>query len=257
MALNLDENSPLPDIVGVNVFFYYDRQCYTRNCFLFMQKKFNVLPQTAWSASSLWAVEMKPLGVLFISLATLGLGEGLILLSDLGSAPWTVLSQGVAIQGDFSVGWASFLISCVVMLFWFPLRLRVGLGTVLNILVIALFLGLSVEFMPKPTALLSRYFYLTVGILLFGIGSAFYLTCHQGAGPRDGLMVGLCQRFRLKVGMVRTTMEVSVCVLGFLLGGKLGIGTVLFAVSIGWVVQATLLCLLKLPHCIHKGNRLC
>lgn len=79
------------------------------------------------------------IGVLFISLATLGLGEGLILLSDLGSAPWTVLSQGVAIQGDFSVGWASFLISCVVMLFWFPLRLRVGLGTVLNILVIALF----------------------------------------------------------------------------------------------------------------------
>lgn len=111
--------------------------------------------------------------------------------------------------------------------------------------------------MPKPTALLSRYFYLTVGILLFGIGSAFYLTCHQGAGPRDGLMVGLCQRFRLKVGMVRTTMEVSVCVLGFLLGGKLGIGTVLFAVSIGWVVQDTLLCLLKLPHCLHKGNRLC
>lgn len=94
-----------------------------------------------------------------------------------------MLSQGVAIQGDFSVGWASFLISCVVMLFWFPLRLRVGLGTVLNILVIALFLGLSVEFMSKPTALLSRYFYLTVGILLFGIGSAFYLTCHQGAGP--------------------------------------------------------------------------
>ncbi|HHT7856739.1 membrane protein YczE [Pasteurella multocida] len=225
--------------------------------FSFYAKKYNVLPKTVWSASSLWALEIKSFFVLFVSLAILGIGEGLILLSDLGSAPWTVLSQGVSIQGNFNVGWASFIISCIVMLFWLLLKLRVGLGTVLNILVIALFLGLSVEFMPKPTALLSRYFYLTVGILLFGIGSAFYLTCHQGAGPRDGLIVGLCQRFRLKVGMVRTTMEVSVCVLGFLLGGKLGIGTVLFAVSIGWVVQATLLCLLKLPHCLHKGNRLC
>ncbi|MDH3002900.1 YczE/YyaS/YitT family protein [Pasteurella multocida] len=225
--------------------------------FSFYAKKYNVLPKTVWSASSLWALEIKSFFVLFVSLAIFGIGEGLILLSDLGSAPWTVLSQGVSIQGNFNVGWASFIISCIVMLFWLPLKLRVRLGTVLNILVIALFLGLSVEFMPKPTALLSRYFYLTVGILLFGIGSAFYLTCHQGAGPRDGLIVGLCQRFRLKVGMVRTTMEVSVCVLGFLLGGKLGIGTVLFAVSIGWVVQATLLCLLKLPHCLHKGNRLC
>ncbi|MGC6404923.1 YczE/YyaS/YitT family protein [Bisgaard Taxon 45] len=221
-----------------------------------MQKKFNVLPKTSWSASSIWALESKPFGVLVISLAILGIGEGLILLSDLGSAPWTVLSQGVSIQGGFSVGWASFMISCLVMLLWLPLKLRVGLGTILNILVIALFLGLTAAFMPKPTALLSRYLYLIVGILLFGIGSAFYLTCHQGAGPRDGLMVGLCQRFRLKVGMVRTTMEVSVCVLGFLLGGKLGIGTLLFAISIGWVVQGTLLLLLNWPHSLHKGNRL-
>ncbi|MGC7559870.1 YczE/YyaS/YitT family protein [Pasteurella sp. PK-2025] len=219
-----------------------------------MQKKFHVLPQTPWAASSFWAIETKSLTVLICSLAILGIGEGLILLSHLGSAPWTVLSQGVALQANVSVGWSSFMISCVVMLFWLPLKLRLGLGTILNIIVIAFFLGLTAEFMPKPTALFNRYFYLSIGILLFGVGSAFYLTCHQGAGPRDGLMVGFCQRFHLKVGIVRTIMEVSVCSLGFLLGGTLGLGTLLFAISIGWVVQITLQLLIKLPAFFHKGN---
>ncbi|WP_424411564.1 YczE/YyaS/YitT family protein [Pasteurella sp. PK-2025] len=221
-----------------------------------MQKKFHVLPQTPWAASSFWAIETKSLTVLICSLAILGIGEGLILLSHLGSAPWTVLSQGVALQANVSVGWSSFMISCVVMLFWLPLKLRLGLGTILNIIVIAFFLGLTAEFMPKPTALFNRYFYLSIGILLFGVGSAFYLTCHQGAGPRDGLMVGFCQRFHLKVGIVRTIMEVSVCSLGFLLGGTLGLGTLLFAISIGWVVQITLQLLIKLPAFFHKGNHL-
>lgn len=86
--------------------------------------------------------------------------------------------------------------------------------------------------------------YTISGTLLFGIGSAFYLTCHLGAGPRDGLMVGLCQRFGLKVGLVRTSLEVSVCLFGFLLGGTVGIGTLFFALSIGWIIQVTLKILL-------------
>ncbi|HDR1021659.1 TPA: YitT family protein [Pasteurella multocida] len=221
-----------------------------------MQKRNHVLPLTPWAASNFWALEAKSLAVLICSLAVLGVGEGMILLSNLGSAPWTVLSQGVALQANVSVGWASFMISCIVMLFWLPLKLRLGLGTILNIIVIALFLGLTAEFMPKPTALSMRYIYLIVGILLFGVGSAFYLTCHQGAGPRDGLMVGFCQRFHLKVGIVRTIMEVTVCSLGFFLGGTLGVGTVLFAISIGWVVQMTLALLIKLPQTSYKRDRL-
>ncbi len=222
----------------------------------FMQKKFHVLPQTPWMASSFWGLELKPFVVLVLSLAIFGIGEGLILLSDLGSAPWTVLSQGISLQIGFSVGWASFIVSCIVMLLWLPLKLRMGLGTLLNVIVIALFLGLTAEFMPKPTALFIRFGYIILGIWLIGIGSAFYLTCHQGAGPRDGLMVGLCQRFHLKVSVVRTLMEITVCTLGFILGGTLGVGTILFAISIGWVIQFILSHLLGLPNLSDKRNNL-
>ncbi|CAM3839007.1 YczE/YyaS/YitT family protein [Avibacterium volantium] len=205
-----------------------------------MKNQFKVLPKTPWTAKNFWSVELQPLCVLILSLLILGLGEGLLLLSNLGSAPWTVLSQGIALQAGFSVGWASLLISALVMLMWLPLKLRVGLGTILNMLLVALALGISVAFLPAPSGILLRIGYAIIGILLFGIASAFYLTCHQGGGPRDGLMVGLCHRFHCKVGIVRTIMEVTVCVLGFMLGGTVGIGTLLFAFSIGWVVQATL-----------------
>ncbi|PJG83706.1 YczE/YyaS/YitT family protein [Caviibacterium pharyngocola] len=205
-----------------------------------MKHKFRVLPKTSWTAGSFWSFEFKPLAVLLFALTIMGFGEGLLLLSNFGSAPWTVLSQGVALQGHFSVGWASLIISCLVMLMWFPLKLRVGIGTLLNIVVIALLLGATTAYMPQPETLGERLIYALIGILLFGVGSAFYLTAHQGAGPRDGLMVGLCYRFRLKIGTVRTVLEVGVCALGFLLGGTVGIGTLFFAFSIGWIMQLTL-----------------
>ena len=177
-------------------------------------------------------------------------------MSDLGSAPWTVLSQGVATQGQFSVGWASWMISLIVMLAWFPLKLKPGLATVINIFVIAFVLGLTTYLLQKPTALYARFAYAIVGILLFGIGTAFYLTCHQGSGPRDGLMVGLCQHFHWKIGIVRTSIEVLVCVFGFLLGGVLGIGTLMFAFGIGWVVQYTLFFISRVPYFRHKTDNL-
>ena len=158
-------------------------------------KKARVIPHTSWAAKSLWSVEGKTMSMLLFALAILGIGDGLIVLANLGSSPWTVLSQGVALQADVSIGWASFWISCLVMLAWIPLKLRFGLGTILNIIVIAFFLGLTVKMMPEPTALFSQILFGGIGLLLYGLGTALYLTCHQGAGPRDGLMVGLCQRF--------------------------------------------------------------
>ncbi|MCW9710439.1 YitT family protein [Avibacterium sp. 21-586] len=205
-----------------------------------MKNQFKVLPQTPWTAKNFWSLERQPLCVLTISLLLLGFGEGLLLLSNLGSAPWTVLSQGIALQAGFSVGWASLLISAFVMLMWIPLKLRVGLGTILNTLLVALALGITTAFIPAPNDLLLRIGYAIVGILLFSISSAFYLTCHQGGGPRDGLMVGLCSYFHCKVGVMRTIMEASVCTLGFLLGGTIGIGTLLFSFSVGWIIQITL-----------------
>ena len=202
--------------------------------------KYAILPKTPWTANSLWSLESRPLLMLCLTFVVVGIGEGLLLLSNLGSAPWTILSQGLSLQMHVSVGWTSFLISLLVMFLWLPLRLRPGIGTILNVVVIALFLGITVKIVPIPTALWARWAYAIVGILCFGVGTAFYLTCHQGAGPRDGLMVGICQRFHWKVGVVRTSIEVAVCLFGFLLGGTFGIGTLVYALSIGWIVQVTL-----------------
>lgn len=219
-------------------------------------KKARVIPHTSWAATSLWSAKFNTLSVLLLALAVLGIGDGLIVLSGFGSTPWTVLSQGIALQSEISIGWASFLISVIVMIAWWPLKLRFGLGTILNIIVIAFFLGLTIKILPEPTALSMRIFFGILGLFLYGLGTAFYLTCHLGAGPRDGLMVGLCQRYHLKVGMVRTGIEVIVCALGFLLGGTVGIGTLIFATGIGWIVQTWLDLIARLPHPMHEGNNL-
>ncbi|CWX38936.1 TPA: YitT family protein [Haemophilus influenzae 10810] len=213
-----------------------------------MKKKARVIPHTSWAATSLWTVQYKTISILLFALSILGIGDGLIVLSSLGSTPWTVLSQGIAIQTNFDIGWSSFLISCAVMLVWKPLKLRLGLGTLLNIIVIALFLGITTKILTPPTALFSQMIFCLIGILLYGFGTALYLTCHLGAGPRDGLMVGICQRFHLRINVVRTSLEISVCLLGFLLGGVVGLGTVLFATSIGGVVQFFLNIIARLPH---------
>lgn len=156
-----------------------------------MKKKVRVIPRTSWAATSLWTAQYKTISILLFALSILGIGDGLIVLSGLGSTPWTVLSQGIAIQTNFDIGWSSFLISCAVMLVWKPLKLRLGLGTLLNIIVIALFLGITTKILAPPTALFSRMIFCLIGILLYGFGTALYLTCHLGAGPRDGLMVGI------------------------------------------------------------------
>ncbi len=213
-----------------------------------MKKKARVIPHTSWAATSLWTVQYKTISILLFALSILGIGDGLIVLSGLGSTPWTVLSQGIAIQTNFDIGWSSFLISCAVMLVWKPLKLRLGLGTLLNIIIIALFLGITTKILTQPTALFSQMIFCLIGILLYGFGTALYLTCHLGAGPRDGLMVGICQRFHLRINVVRTSLEISVCLLGFLLGGVVGLGTVLFATSIGGVVQFFLNIIARLPH---------
>ncbi|WP_386694581.1 YitT family protein [Lonepinella sp. MS14435] len=205
-----------------------------------MKLKSTTLPSTIWTAKHIWSLETKSLFVLLPTLVIMGIGEGLILLSNLGSAPWTVLSQGIALQGSFSVGWASFIISGIVMLLWIPLKVRLGIGTLLNLVVIAILLGITVAYLSVQTNLIWQIGYFLVGMLLLGIGTAFYLTCHLGAGPRDGLMVGICHKFHWKIGKVRTIMEVTACALGYWLGGTVGVGTLIYALAVGWVIQGTL-----------------
>lgn len=126
-------------------------------------KKARVIPHTSWAAKSLWSVEGKTMSMLLFALAILGIGDGLIVLANLGSSPWTVLSQGVALQAKVSIGWSSFWISCLVMLAWIPFKLRLGLGTILNIIVIAFFLGLTTKIVPEPTALLAEFYSMELG----------------------------------------------------------------------------------------------
>lgn len=204
-----------------------------------MNKK-RILPETAWSSPHAWKPTVLSLAVLTASLIAVGIGEGMLVLAALGSSPWTVFAQGVAAQTGMDLGWAVLILSTVVLLSWLPLRQRPGIGTVLNMLLIAASVGLFVRLMPAPQEWLGRILFCIGGVTVFGIASAFYLTCYLGAGPRDGLMVGLCSRYGWPVGRVRMAMETSVCFIGWLMGGTAGIGTLLFAFGVGWVVQWTL-----------------
>lgn len=201
--------------------------------------KTNPIPQTAWAASHLWELRPQTLAIISLAMSLMGVGDGLLVLASLGSTPWTVLSQGIALQTGLSIGTVVAMVSVVVLLLWIPLKLRFGLGTILNIILIAIFIDLTVSFVPAPEDLMVRIAFMVSGILVFGIGTTFYLSCKLGAGPRDGLMVGICQRYGWNVGRVRTAIEVIVCVFGALLGGTLGISTVVFALSVGWIIQGT------------------
>lgn len=175
--------------------------------------------------------------VLVIGLVLFGLGEACLVLANQGSIPWTVLSQGLSQQLQIPLGFMIFIISGLALLSWMPIRIKPGIGTVLNMIIIAWVLGMVVETVDGPESLLGRVVLTFFGIFLVGLASAIYLTCHMGAGPRDGLMVGLCQLTGWRVSVVRTGIEVIVSLLGWLLGGTLGIGTVLFAIFVVWAMQ--------------------
>jgi hypothetical protein len=192
------------------------------------------IPKTSWSAGeSNWKVNPKTFLVLVIGLWLFGSGEAALVASGLGQSPWTVLAAGVSNQADVSIGWAYFWISAFVLLLWIPLRQRPGLGTLVNIVVIATSLQVMIEVFPNPEELGLQISQVLLGILLVGAGSGLYITCNVGPGTRDGLMTGLHARTRVSVGSARTAIEVTVVVIGWLLGGVVGVGTLLFALLIG------------------------
>lgn len=203
------------------------------------------IPLMPWSAAHQWEVKWLNLLIISVAMAIMGIGEGLMVSAKLGNAPWTVLSQGIALQIGISLGVSIALISIVVLLLWIPFKLRFGLGTILNILIIAFFADLTTRILSSPEAIFARISFMLLGIFIFGVGTAFYLSCKLGAGPRDGLMVGICQRYGWNVGKVRTAIEVSVCGFGIFLGGTFGVSTLLFAVSVGWIIQGTYMLLEK------------
>ncbi|CAN5390395.1 membrane protein [soil metagenome] len=177
---------------------------------------------------------------LFWGLCLYGFSMALMLRANLGLDPWDVLHQGIAPSLGLSFGMTVNLVGLVVLLLWIPLRQRPGVGTVLNIVVIGTAVDLSLLILPTPEGYAARFAFLIGGIILNGIAGGAYIGAGLGPGPRDGLMTGLCARTGWPVKIVRTAIELAVLTIGWMLGGTVGVGTVLYAVSIGWVVHHAL-----------------
>lgn len=196
-------------------------------------KPHKTVPITPWRASSRWDLSLSRVSILFFGLAIFGLGDALVVQSNLGNAPWTVFAQGLSLKSGLSLGWATFVTGCFVLLIWIPLRERPGFGTLSNIVIISAAIEFGVNIFPLQETLIGGLTSALIGIALVGIGSALYITCGLGPGPRDGAMTGIHQRTGIRVGRVRMGIEVTVLIIGALLGGQVGLGTALFALLIG------------------------
>ena len=181
---------------------------------------------------------------LVFGLLLCGTGVALMIDADLGLAPWDVLHQGISIHTGIAIGTVAILVGFAVLLLWLPLHERYGVGTVLNVLIIGTTIDVLLAVLPDHPPMSVRVTFLVVGTFLFGPGSGFYIGAGMGPGPRDGLMTAIAARGH-SVRVVRTILELSVLTIGFLLGGSVGIGTLLFAVTIGpnvhyWLDRLTL-----------------
>ena len=189
---------------------------------------------------SRWRATPRQLAILFAGLWIFGMGEALLVASRLGNSPWTVLAEGAAEQTGIGVGAATVAISFLVLAMWIPLGERPGLGTIANAIVVGVAIGVTLTIVPDLDELPLRAAEVAGGIAIVALGSGLYLMTRLGAGPRDGLMLGLHRRTGLSVRLVRTAIESGVVVGGFALGGKVGLGTLAFALGIGPAVQLAL-----------------
>ena len=196
-------------------------------------KPHKTVPITPWRANSRWDLSLSRVLILFLGLAIFGLGDALVVQSNLGNAPWTVFAQGLSIKTGLTLGWATFFTGCFVLLIWIPLREKPGFGTLTNIIIISAAIQFGVDRFPLQESFIGGLASALLGIALVGIGSSLYITCGLGPGPRDGAMTGIHQKTGVRVGRVRMGIEVTVLVIGALLGGKVGLGTALFALLIG------------------------
>jgi uncharacterized membrane protein YczE len=165
-------------------------------------------------------------------LVLFGVAIGCMVEADLGLAPWDVLHQGLAERIGLPIGTTSILVGAVLLLLWIPLRERVGIGTLANTVIIGVVIDLTLAVLPTPTSVLAQVGLLVLGVVLFGPGSGLYIGAGLGPGPRDGLMTGLARRGH-SVRVVRTFIELTVLAVGVALGGSVGIGTVVFALTVG------------------------
>ena len=200
------------------------------------------VPKVSWSSDKPLNLKPKISTFFFLcfGLILFGLGEGLLIVSAAGASPWSVLAQGIFLNVGFSVGIITVLISVLVLILWLPLNQKPGIGTILNALIIGLMIDVCIKFVPTPENYISQLFLAFLAVLTVGVGGGIYLVANLGAGPRDGLMIGLQKKTNLPIAGVRATLEITVMSIGWYLGGTVGIGTLLFAFGIGPAVALSL-----------------
>ena len=193
---------------------------------------------------------------LYTGLFLYGWSMAMMIQAGLGLDPWDVLHQGLARYLPVSFGTVTILVGALVLLLWIPLRQRPGLGTISNVFVIGLAADLGLWLIPSPDSLPARIVLMISAVVLNGLAGAAYIGSHFGPGPRDGLMTGLVARTGASIRLVRTSLEVAVLLSGWLLGGQVGIGTVVYAVGIGPLVQLFLPWLaVTLPRPTDRSDR--
>jgi len=197
--------------------------------------KIKKIPKVNWSSERPYNFRPKFSTFFFLcfGLTLFGLGEGLLIVSFTGASPWSVLAQGISLNINLSIGAITLLISIAVLVLWIPLGLKPGMGTIFNALIIAFMIDLCIKFVPTPSNYTNQILLAVLSVLAVGIGGGIYLISNLGAGPRDGLMIGLQKLTKLPIAAVRGTLEISVVSIGWYLGGTVGIGTLLFAFGIG------------------------
>ena len=197
--------------------------------------KIKKIPKVKWSSEKPFNFKPKFSTFFFLcfGLSLFGLGEGLLIVSFTGASPWSVLAQGISLNVNLSIGTITLLISIAVLILWIPLDQKPGIATILNALIIALMIDLCIKFVPTPSNYYNQLILAIISVITVGIGGGIYLVSNLGAGPRDGLMVGLQKKTNSPIALVRAILEITVVSIGWYLGGTVGIGTLLFAFGIG------------------------
>ena len=204
--------------------------------------KIKNIPKVSWSSDK--PLNLKPKFLtsfyLCVGLIIFGLGEGLLIVSSSGASPWSVLAQGLFLNIGFSVGLITIFISIAVLLLWFPLKQKPGIGTILNALIIGLMIDACIRYVPTPENYFNQVLLGAIAVSTVGLGGGIYLVANLGPGPRDGLMIGLQKKTNLPIASVRAVLEITVMSIGWYLGGTVGVGTLLFAFGIGPCIALSL-----------------
>tara|TARA_A100001011_G_C14238337_1_gene812106 strand:- start:534 stop:1220 length:687 start_codon:yes stop_codon:yes gene_type:complete len=215
------------------------------------------VPKTSWSSDTPlnFKPRLKTFILLCLGLSLFGFGESLLIHSTIGVSPWTVLAEGLSLKLNWSVGFATFIVSVLVLSTWIFLKQKPGLGTLLNIIIIAGMIDVSLFLFDFSTnSYLLNILTGILGVLFVGLGSGIYLIANLGPGPRDGLMTGLQRITNFPIAWVRASIEISVVILGWILGGTVGLGTLIFAFGIGPAVALGLYLTNKISLKLSKND---